>query len=83
MDASTYASGCLLELLRGEPRREEGKQELKKVIKLGNLKPGQIVKGPNNLTIRMETTRDMRVGKYNKDGLTAKGRRMMKAYYEE
>lgn len=83
MDASTYASGCLLELLRGEPRKDEGKQEPKKVIKLGNLKPGQIVKGPNNLTIRMETTRDMRVGKYNKDGLTAKGRRMMKAYYEE
>jgi len=84
VDASTYASGCLLELLKsrveGKVIEESGNRCSKK---LGNLVPGKVIKGPNNLTIRIETTKDYRIGKYNKNGLTKKGERLMKAYYEE
>lgn len=85
MDASTYAAGCLLELLKGKEveRREEGKVNHSEVKKGSNLVPGKIIKGPNNLTIRIETTKDNRIGKYNKNGLTKKGIKMMEAYYEE
>lgn len=85
MDASTYASGCLLELLRDreEERKVKENENHCTLKKLGNLKPGAIIKGPNNLTIRIETTKDYRIGKYNKNGLTKKGVKMMEAYYEE
>jgi len=86
VDASTFASGCLLELLRArqeDKQQKESGDHCKEVKSLGNLKPGSVIKGPNNLTIRIEVTKDQRIGKYNKNGLTKKGERMMRAYYEE